>query len=164
MAQAVTPASQSTFSRSPLASTNGSQAKSVALVPTNTVNTNEGVTVRARIDPTLTVEDVVRQLCINLKIRDPPARYALRDEMGELVTNDNLRKKIKAKLTLKCVLPILISPLYNESAFPVSLYCHVGVRHINPPCTHVCPLGSEMHQRWRLNRSSRNLIYGKTRL
>jgi engulfment/cell motility protein 1 len=95
MSQLATP----TSARNP--TTNGTAAKGVALLPTNTVNTNDGVTVRARIDPTLTVEDVVRQLCINLKIRDSPAQYALRDENGELVTNDNLRKKIKAKQTLK---------------------------------------------------------------
>jgi engulfment and cell motility protein 1 len=82
---------------------NGSRPKSAALVPTNNVTTKSGVTVRARIDPTLTVDDVVRQLCINLKIRDAPAKYALRDETDELVTNDNLRKVIKAKLNLKYV-------------------------------------------------------------
>ena len=37
------------------------------LVPTNHVTTLEGVTVRARIDPTLTVDDVVKQLCTSLK-------------------------------------------------------------------------------------------------
>jgi engulfment and cell motility protein 1 len=80
---------------------NGNQVKSGALVPTNNVTTKEGLTVRARIDPTLTVDDVVRQLCINLKIKDPPAHFALRDEVAELVTNDNLRKKIKTKVNLK---------------------------------------------------------------
>ncbi|KAJ3805529.1 ELMO/CED-12 family-domain-containing protein [Lentinula lateritia] len=91
--------------RSPLSSTpptNGSQAKS-GLVPTNNVTTGEGITVRARIDPTLTVADVVRQLCVNLKIKGMPSDYALRDENHELVTNDNLRKKIKARLDLKLV-------------------------------------------------------------
>jgi hypothetical protein len=57
----------------------------------------------ARIDPTLTVDDVVRQLCINLKIKDPPGNYALRDETDELVTSDNLGKKIKSKIPLKYV-------------------------------------------------------------
>lgn len=80
-----------------------SRPKSVALIPTNNVTTKDGVTVRARIDPTLTVEDVVKQLCINLKIQEPPVHYALRDETDDLVTNDNLRKKIKAKVNLKCV-------------------------------------------------------------
>ncbi|KIK61716.1 hypothetical protein GYMLUDRAFT_243399 [Collybiopsis luxurians FD-317 M1] len=86
----------------PPANTNGSQSKS-GLVPTNNVTTSEGVTVRARIDPTLTVADVVKQLCVNLKIKGTPSDYALRDENNELVTNDNLRKKIKAKLDLKLV-------------------------------------------------------------
>jgi hypothetical protein len=96
---------------------NGSRPKSAALVPTNNVTTKSGVTVRARIDPTLTVDDVVRQLCINLKIRDAPAKYALRDESDELVTNDNLRKMIKAKLNLKYVV-VSFSTL---SPFPCSL-------------------------------------------
>ncbi|KAF5350216.1 hypothetical protein D9758_007797 [Tetrapyrgos nigripes] len=73
------------------------------LVPTNNVSTIDGVTVRARIDPTLTVVDVVRQLCVNLKIKGPPSDYALRDESEELVTNDNLRKKIRTKANLKLV-------------------------------------------------------------
>ncbi|GBE86653.1 hypothetical protein SCP_0905330 [Sparassis crispa] len=38
-----------------------------------------------------------------LKLKDPPAMYALRDESDEFVTNDNLRKKIKAKVNLKLV-------------------------------------------------------------
>ncbi|EIN09566.1 hypothetical protein PUNSTDRAFT_66959 [Punctularia strigosozonata HHB-11173 SS5] len=77
--------------------------KSTGLIPTNTVTTKEGITVRVRIDPSLTVDDVVRQLCLNLKQRDPPAMFALRDEMDELVTNENLRKKILAKVNMKLV-------------------------------------------------------------
>lgn len=62
------------------------------------------MTVRARIEPTLPVDDVVRLLCINLKIKDPPGMFALRDgENDELVTNDNLRKKILGKANLKYV-------------------------------------------------------------
>ena len=91
--------------RSPLAatptSTNG--APRTALVPTNTVTTGDGLTVRTRIDPTLTVDDVVKQLCVNLKIKDPSTHFALRDETDELVTNDNLRRKIKNKVNLKWV-------------------------------------------------------------
>lgn len=103
--------------RSPLASsTNGNQPKSAALVPTNNVTTKEGVTVRTRIDPTLTVDDVVKQLCINLKIKDPPGDFALRDELDELVTNDNLRKKIKTKVLLKYVISSITSlPLLYSS-------------------------------------------------
>lgn len=86
-------------------SVNGARHKSAHLIPTNNVTTKQGVTVRARIDPALTVEDVVRQLCVNLKLRDPPAMYALRDDADELVTNENMRKKIKEKAHLKYVSP-----------------------------------------------------------
>ncbi|PFH51834.1 hypothetical protein AMATHDRAFT_2737 [Amanita thiersii Skay4041] len=82
--------------------TNGSQTKT-QLVPTNTVSTGDGVTVRARIDPALTVDDVVKQLCINLKIKESSTNFALRDDSDELVTNENLRKKIKSKAHLKLV-------------------------------------------------------------
>ncbi|KAI0078722.1 hypothetical protein K474DRAFT_1641153 [Panus rudis PR-1116 ss-1] len=82
----------------------GSTTKSsTGLIPTNTVTTMDGLTVRARIEPTLAVDDVIRQLCMNLKIKDPPGMFALRDDTDELVTNDNLRKKIKAKANLKLV-------------------------------------------------------------
>ncbi|TFK75020.1 hypothetical protein BDN72DRAFT_955358 [Pluteus cervinus] len=91
----------STTSRGALTSTSTVNMK--PLVPTNNVSTANGMTVRARIDPTLTVEDVVRQLCINLKIKEPHSSFALRDETDELVTNDNLRKKIKGKVNLKLV-------------------------------------------------------------
>lgn len=82
--------------------TNGkSSAAKAGLVPTNNVTTKEGLTVRTRIEPSLSVDDVIRQLCISLKLKDPPVVYALRDENDELVTNDNLRKKIKGKVNLK---------------------------------------------------------------
>lgn len=84
----------------PVTNGNASQQKG-GLVPTNNVTTKDGLTVRARIEPTLTVEDVIRKLCINLKIKDPPAVYGLRDETDELVTDDNLWKKIKGKVNLK---------------------------------------------------------------
>ena len=84
-----------------VAQTTAAPARSGVLVPTNTVTTKEGQTVRARIDPSLAVDDVIRQLCINLKIQDPPVLFALRDESDELVTDDNLRKKIKSKANLK---------------------------------------------------------------
>jgi engulfment and cell motility protein 1 len=81
------------------ASPSDSKAKGAA---TNNVTLKDGTVVRVRIsDATLTVEDVVRQLCISVKIKDPPTMYALRDENDELVTNDNLKKKIKAKVNLK---------------------------------------------------------------
>ena len=93
-----------TSSQPPSAPSGQGQAagtRSGALVPTNTVTTKDGTVVRARIDPTLAVDDVIRQLCLNLKIQDPPVLYALRDDADELVTDDNLRKKIKAKMNLK---------------------------------------------------------------
>lgn len=74
-----------------------------AVVPTNHVTTKDGVTVRARIDPTLTVEDVIRQLCLNLKLKDPPAMFSLRDEEDTLVTTENLNKMIRSRANLKCV-------------------------------------------------------------
>ncbi|KZT27925.1 hypothetical protein NEOLEDRAFT_1154882 [Neolentinus lepideus HHB14362 ss-1] len=82
---------------------NGASRPKSLLVPTNSVTTKDGVTVRARIEPTLTVDDVIRQLCLNLQLRDPPGMFALRDETDELVTNDNLRKKIKGRVHLKLV-------------------------------------------------------------
>jgi len=93
----------SSVARSPLgpSTSNGNQTKPGALVPTNNVTTGDGLTVRTRIDPTLTVDDVMKQLCLNLKIKEPPAHFALRDETDELVTNDNLRKKIRNKVNLK---------------------------------------------------------------
>jgi engulfment/cell motility protein 1 len=97
---------------------NGAAGSAVPLVPTNTVTTAAGLTVRTRIDPVLTVDDVVKQLCINLKIKEPPSNFALRDETDELVTNDNLRRKIKTKVNLKyVVLPLRCNPLaqcYNR--------------------------------------------------
>ena len=111
------PNSVPAVARSLAPSSNG-QTKPTGLVPTNNVTTKDGVTVRARIDPTLTVDDVVRQLCINLKINEPPANYALRDETDDLVTNDNLRKKIKMKIPLKYATPHFIS-------LPLSLSCTI---------------------------------------
>lgn len=91
----------STSPLSPVRNVNGSESRT-ALVPTNSVTTADGVTARARIDPTLTVEDVVKQLCIHLKTKGSPSDYTLRDaETDELITNDNLRRKIKSKVNLK---------------------------------------------------------------
>ena len=81
----------------------GGMKQGKAAVPTNHVTTKDGVTVRARIDPTLAVEDVIRQLCFNLKLKDPPAMFSLRDEDEVLVTTENLNKMIKSKANLKCV-------------------------------------------------------------
>jgi len=78
--------------------TNGSSNKS--LIPTNSVTTKDGV-VKVRIDPSLTVVDVVKQLVANLQIKQPSSAFALRDEDDGLVTNENLRKMIKSKAKLK---------------------------------------------------------------
>ncbi|OAX43979.1 hypothetical protein K503DRAFT_679972 [Rhizopogon vinicolor AM-OR11-026] len=85
--------------------TNNTRPKSTpGLIPTNNVTTKEGVTVRTRIDPTLTVDDVVRQLCVNLKVTEPSSNFALRDkDTDELIVNENLRKTIKNKANLKLV-------------------------------------------------------------
>lgn len=81
---------------------NGSGTTRTGLVPTNSVTWDKH-TVRARIDPTLSVADVIKQLCLNLKIQHSSTNYALRDELDQLVTNENLKKMIKAKSNLKCV-------------------------------------------------------------
>ena len=80
------------------AATNGTSTKT--LIPTNSVITKDGV-VKVRIDPTLMVVDVVKQLVANLQIKQSPSDFALRDEDDELVTNENLRKMIKSKAKLK---------------------------------------------------------------
>ncbi|KAI3602585.1 elmo ced-12 family protein [Moniliophthora roreri] len=98
-----TPLTPSSVANGTSSQNNGASQPKQGLVPTNNVSTIEGVTVRARIDPTLTVDDVVKQLCVNLKIKGQSSDYALRDENDELVTNENLRKKIKAKVNLKLV-------------------------------------------------------------
>ncbi|KAF8605927.1 hypothetical protein BDV93DRAFT_543115 [Ceratobasidium sp. AG-I] len=88
---------------SPQANKHESLRPRSVLVPTNLVSTKEGVTVRARIDPTLSVSDVIRQLCLNLKVQEPPLLFALRDDQDELVTDDNLRRIIRDKANLKLV-------------------------------------------------------------
>jgi engulfment/cell motility protein 1 len=41
---------------------------------------------------------------MNLRIPDNPLLFALRDDTDELVTDENLRKKIRDKVPLKYVL------------------------------------------------------------
>lgn len=88
-------------------------ASSKTLIPTNSVTTKDGV-VKVRIDPTLMVTDVVKQLVANLQITQPASDFALRDDDDELVTNENLRKMIKAKAKLKYVVN------YPESDLPLN--------------------------------------------
>ncbi|KAI0299316.1 ELMO/CED-12 family-domain-containing protein [Russula brevipes] len=84
----------------PRATTNGASSKT--LIPTNSVTTKDGV-VKVRIDPTLMVADVVKQLVANLQIKQPHSDFALRDDDDELVTNENLKRMIKSKAKLKLV-------------------------------------------------------------
>ncbi|KAI0306061.1 ELMO/CED-12 family-domain-containing protein [Multifurca ochricompacta] len=106
---------------------NGSSTKT--LIPTNSVTTKDGV-VKVRIDPTLMVADVVKQLVANLQIKQPPSDFALRDEDDELVTNENLRKMIKSKAKLKLVNSALVEAreihekllLREEKSFRLALF------------------------------------------
>ena len=45
---------------------------------------------------------------MNLRIPDNPLLFALRDDTDELVTDENLREKIRDKVPLKYVLLVLI--------------------------------------------------------
>jgi len=74
-----------------------------ALKATNNIITTNGRTLQARIDPTLPVEEVIKQLSINLKTEEAPSRFVLRDikAQGELVTDLNLRKKIEEHADLQ---------------------------------------------------------------
>lgn len=119
-----------------MANPTSGQAKP-GLVPTNNVTTADGVTVRTRIDPTLTVEDVMKQLCVSLKIKEPPLHFALRDETDELVTNDNLRKKIKSKANLKYV----CHPLFSRS-LPKEI-----IRLVNAPAREARETAEKLHNR-----------------
>jgi len=87
----------------PRAVPNGTSSRT--LIPTNSVVTKDGV-VKVRIDPTLMVTDVVKQLVANLHIKQPPSDFALRDEDDELVTNENLRDMIRSKAKLKYVVNV----------------------------------------------------------
>ncbi|KAH9975737.1 ELMO/CED-12 family-domain-containing protein [Lactifluus volemus] len=86
--------------RARVPTSNGTSSKPA--IPTNSVTTKDGV-VKVRIDPTLMVADVVKQLVANLQITQPSSDFALRDDDDELVTNENLRRMIKAKAKLKLV-------------------------------------------------------------
>ncbi|KZT55823.1 hypothetical protein CALCODRAFT_556244 [Calocera cornea HHB12733] len=68
---------------------------------TNTVESKDGQKVRARIDPSLATSEVVRQLCLNLKLTETSKLYALRTDTDELVTDDNLSRIVRDKTPLK---------------------------------------------------------------
>ncbi|KZT34351.1 hypothetical protein SISSUDRAFT_1026750 [Sistotremastrum suecicum HHB10207 ss-3] len=100
------------------------------LIPTNTVSTADGQRVRARIEPSLPVADVIHQLCVNLKMPEPSSFYALRDEDSELVTDENLRKKVKTKAPLQLVNAPHIEAI--EIVDKLSARDENGVRHSLP--------------------------------
>ncbi|GAC94933.1 hypothetical protein PHSY_002506 [Pseudozyma hubeiensis SY62] len=61
-------------------------------------------TIKALIDPSLPVQDVIRQLCANahLGVQEPPALFALRDDDNdELVDDANMAKKIEVGANFK---------------------------------------------------------------
>ena len=61
-------------------------------------------TIKALIDPSLPVQDVIRQLCANahLGVQEPPALFALRDDDNdELIDDANMAKKIEAGANFK---------------------------------------------------------------
>jgi hypothetical protein len=109
-----------------------------AVVPTNHVTTKDGVTVRARIDPTLAVEDVIRQLCLNLKLKDPPAMFSLRDEDDTLVTTENLNKMIKSRANLKCV-----RAFFSCGTYACVIYANIP----HPPSSPVSQAGEFLRDR-----------------
>ncbi|KAE8212868.1 hypothetical protein CF327_g3519 [Tilletia walkeri] len=72
----------------------------------STINlvTYRNATIKAIIDPSIQVQDVIRQLCANahLGVQEPPALFALRDEeTDELIDDANLARKIGAGASFK---------------------------------------------------------------
>ncbi|PWN21975.1 hypothetical protein BCV69DRAFT_298172 [Microstroma glucosiphilum] len=86
----------------------------------NTVS-YRNATIKAQIDTTMVVADVIRQLCANahLGVQEPPALFALRDdENDELIDDGNLARKIEAGRNFK----LTASPLI-EAAEMVDKLC-----------------------------------------
>ncbi|CAO1631530.1 unnamed protein product [Parajaminaea phylloscopi] len=80
------------------------------LAKINTVS-YRNATIKAQIDTTMVVSDVIRQLCANahLGVQEPPALFALRDEENdELIDDANLAKKIEAGTSFKLTASPLI--------------------------------------------------------
>lgn len=120
----------------PRGAPNGASSKT--LIPTNSVTTKDGGVVKVRIDPTLMVGDVVKQLVANLQIKQPPSNFALRDDDDELVTNENLRKMIRSKAKLKYVVNIPELDLcFMPSPIQARQFCSRGgardLRQASPP-------------------------------
>ncbi|PWN49241.1 hypothetical protein IE53DRAFT_155849 [Violaceomyces palustris] len=66
--------------------------------------TYKNSTIKALIDPSLPVQDVIRQLCANahLGVQEPPALFALRDdENDELIDDSNMARKIEGGSNFK---------------------------------------------------------------
>ncbi|KAN0062511.1 hypothetical protein ACQY0O_005042 [Thecaphora frezii] len=66
--------------------------------------TYKQATIKALIDPSLPVQDVIRQLCANahLGVQEPPALFALRDdETEDLIDDSNMARKIEAGANFK---------------------------------------------------------------
>lgn len=85
----------------------GAGAPSTSISTTgNRINlvTYKQSTIKALIDPSLPVQDVIRQLCANahLGVQEPPALFALRDdENDELIDDSNMARKIEAGSNFK---------------------------------------------------------------
>lgn len=81
-------------------SQSSSRNPGMAGAPTTQINlvSYRSATIKALIDPSLPVSDVIRQLCANshLGVQEPPALFALRDEeTEELVDDGNMERKIR---------------------------------------------------------------------
>lgn len=82
-------------------STTSQTSNSIAKI--NTVS-YRNATIKAQIDTTMMVSDVIRQLCANahLGVQEPPALFALRDEDDdELIDDANLARKIESGASFK---------------------------------------------------------------
>lgn len=76
----------------------------------NTISYRSSV-IKAQIDTTMAVADVIRQLCANahLGVQEPPALFALRDDdSDELIDDHNLAAKIRAAAAFKLTASPLI--------------------------------------------------------
>lgn len=108
---AVPPASSSTGHNGLLYQRRSSASSQTAEPSTLVARINtvsyRNATIKAQIDTTMVVSDVIRQLCANahLGVQEPPALFALRDEENDdLIDDSNLARKIEAGTSFKYVL------------------------------------------------------------
>lgn len=92
--------SNSTSNTTPQSSYKPGSNPGMAGAPTTQINlvSYRSATIKALIDPSLPVSDVIRQLCANshLGVQEPPALFALRDEeTEELIDDGNMERKIR---------------------------------------------------------------------